>query len=231
VMGVDIAGPEKEMFTPGGMESFKELYAQISQAAKMRKRGLVLRPHVGEGYNDGIADHAKVAEHNLQMLIDTLEAIGYSEARGQQDMVMIRLGHMAHATTAQMRALKRLGVMAEANIGSNDVTGALAEDEHKLLYNLYFDIPTVLGTDAGGVMNTTKAKEYKRAEAILSEFRSGDPAATLDVDGKAVEYKDLTPAQQGRFTLDYIKATEDRYHTNVMSDDTMDTTRRQGGTP
>ena len=163
VIGIDIAGPEARAFTGAGMDRFEELYDLVREAAAARKRPLVLRPHVGEGYDDpktGAHDgsHATIARANLEAIITRLEAMGYNDSKGARDGVVIRFGHAAHATPTQNERLATLGVYVESNIGSNLATRSLLRPEdHPLIYQLYYGVKTVLGTDGQGVMGTSRS--------------------------------------------------------------------------
>src|SRR5262249_44297788 len=48
IIGIDIAGPEAEMFSDFGMTRFKELFHTVEKAAAFSRTPKVLRPHVGE---------------------------------------------------------------------------------------------------------------------------------------------------------------------------------------
>ena len=83
-----------------------------------------------------------------------------------------------------------LGVIAEANIGSNEITKSIASiEDHPLLYNLYYGVKTVLGTDAPGVMNTSKMKEYGKAKKLIAGFCSGDKYLEIDTKASAILHR------------------------------------------
>ena len=68
----------------------------------------------------------------------------------------VRLGHATHSTPEQRQEMRPLGIIVEANVGSNLATGSILRvDEHPILQNIYDEVPTVLATDAQGVMSTT----------------------------------------------------------------------------
>src|SRR5262249_16902143 len=162
--------------------------------ARARGRPLVLRPHVGEGYADREAPtaHVETAQHNIETLLETLEDMGYSTERGADDGVIIRLGHVTHATPEQIERMAKCRVIIEANIGSNVRTGSIKDDsEHPLLYALYYGTPTVLGTDGQGVMGTTLTGEYDRAAQIIADFKSG--LSRIQVGGAELSYTQLPP--------------------------------------
>jgi hypothetical protein len=227
VIGIDFAGPEKQAFTVDGMENFKKLYGVVSAASEKRKRPLVVRPHVGEGYNEGGGQaHAEVARKNLEMLITTLESIGYNPSKAAKDGVIVRFGHATHATAEQIERIAKLGVIVEANIGSNEITNSVAKaDDHPLLYNLYYRVKTVAGTDAQGVMQTDRRREYARARQHIERFRNNEFALEL-ADGKRVHFRDLSRKEQDRFSLDTLEKQEDAYHATVVAGDRNDAARR-----
>jgi hypothetical protein len=139
--------------------------------------------------------------------------------------VEIRLGHVTQATEAQVAQMKELGVIAEVNLGSNMVTGALGRardpagsrlDEHPLLMLLYHDVRTLLSTDAGGVMSTDLSKEYGFAAELLERFRRGETSITVpdpkDRKSKLVlRYADLPPEVQARFRIEHLERTAQEY--------------------
>ncbi len=63
--------------------------------------------------------------------------------RAVTDKVKIRLGHIAHATDAQLRQMAAMGSDEDSNIGSNIVTKSIGlVDEHPLLRQLYYGVRT-----------------------------------------------------------------------------------------
>jgi hypothetical protein len=244
VIGVDVAGPEKYEFGEEGMQNFVAAYEAVKAAAKARGRPLVFRPHVGEGYAEKPLEgkaaepegksHKDVAHHNLDMLLDALEKLGYSADKADVDKgdgVIVRFGHATHADAAQVMRMKRLGVIAEANIGSNVQTGSIAPDmsEHPLLLQLYHEVPTILSTDAQGVMQTGMADEYARARKIIDDFRAPGSRVTIEVDGVRKRFDELTPKEQARFDVAKLEAWAKAYGEDVARGDTKDAARP--GTP
>lgn len=200
VKGMDVAGPEATKFTAAGMTWFTEKYAMLLRVAVAKGEKLVLRPHVGEGYDpQHTGEHVEVARHNLQMLIETLEGLGYN---GSGD-VIVRFGHATHATPDQMKRMAKIGIIVEANVGSNIATASVLDaKQHPLLGNMLHGVRTVLATDAQGVMGTTLSIEYQRAAALIAQFRAGEP---LEIDGKQVLFKDLDEDTQKRFSIEWLK--------------------------
>jgi adenosine deaminase len=227
-IGVDVAGPEAGAFTPEGMKRFAEVYDLVAEAAKLRKRPMVLRPHVGEGYNEGgeTAEHKKVAQHNLATMLKFLQDRGYSPSK---DKVIIRFGHATHAAPDQIRVMHDLGIIVEANIGSNLATESIATiTDHPLLYNLYYGTKTILSTDAQGVMRTTMTKEFALADEIISNFKAGN--ATLDIGEKRLAYNDLPETIDGlpkdqAFSTQRLRDWARDYYKDVQQGDAADTRR------
>jgi hypothetical protein len=225
-VGIDVAGPERHMFTAGGTENLARVYRALRYAHEAVGREFVLRPHVGEGYDDVTAPprvgsdgsemtaHAAseaTARHNIDMVLAALRGIDYAPGHG----VTIRLGHLSHATPAQLAELARFGVIAEVNLGSNLATGSITvAQQHPLLAMLYNNLPVILSTDAGGVMRTSLTAEYETVEReLLAPFRAGQ--LPLEIDGHAVRYDALPPSVQERFTLAHLRATSEAYTRSV----------------
>jgi hypothetical protein len=226
VGGVDICGPEAGRWSSKGMDHLERAYELLEAEAQLSGRQLVLRPHVGEGYSGtsgqrrlGVEDNAaqaQTARHNLDMILGRLEQMGYEPPPAGK--VQIRLGHVTAATAEQAKKMAALGVIAEVNIGSNMVTGALRRgkgaegdrlDEHPLPTLLYYGVKTVLSTDAQGVMATNLPKEYGFADTIIQRFRAGEGRITVPDpdnpgDRKVLAWKDLTPEQQERFDVEWL---------------------------
>lgn len=249
VMGIDVASPEKEPFTARGMKNFDEMYDVLKQAAQERGRPLVLRPHVGEGYpempegshgfhrykvalsEDGdVPKHYSLAAANLEMLITHLENRGYNAEQGAKDGVIVRFGHATHLTQSQVTRIKDLGIFAEANLGSNKVTGALQPtpagdffENHPLLSLLYHEVPTVLNTDAHGVMHTNLRQEYGQADRLIKMFQRNK--MSIQLDDKTVFYRDLSPEQQQRFDPQRLREWARDYEKAVRQADKSDRSR------
>ncbi len=206
-VGLDIAGPERHMFTRAGMQQFAALYRAMGIVHEMVGGVRVLRPHVGEGYEGSEArpemSHADLeatAEHNLDAVLRTLREVGYEPGHG----VEIRFGHATHATDAQLRAMAELGVVAEVNIGSNLTTGSIYNiNEHPVLRMLYHGVSTVFSTDGGGVMDTTMRQEWDGVIAFAARFRGGE--TRLRVGDREVGYGDLDATHQARFEEAHLR--------------------------
>jgi len=232
VGGVDICGPEAGRWNEQGMDFMEQAFKILQSEAELSGRRLVLRPHVGEGYSgteaqrrlgvEGDARQGEVAQQNLGLLLTRLEQMkdaGTYEPP-PAGAVEIRLGHVTQATEEQIRLMADLGVIAEVNIGSNLVTGALGRpgdpggtrlDEHPLLTLLYHDVKTVLSTDAQGVMSTDISKEYGFASDILARFVNGETGITVpdpdDPTGKSrkiLRWGELSEEQQARFEVAHL---------------------------
>lgn len=220
-VGLDIAGPERNMFTAGGMRQLAQLYRVLRLAHTVVGREFVLRPHVGEGYDDITvpgttrdAAHAAseaTATHNIEMVIAALRGIEFQPGHG----VTVRLGHLTHATDAQIAELATLGVIAEVNYGSNHATGSITvADAHPLLVMLFRNMPVILSTDAGGVMRTSLEIEYQRVEAeILRPFRLG---RRIRIDGQEVSFDGITdPVVRARFELQHLRECGEAYERSI----------------
>lgn len=219
-VGMDIASPERNMFTAGGMRTLAQVYRVLRLAHQVVGREFVLRPHVGEGYDDvtmpgatpegAHAASEATATHNVEMVIAALRGIEYQPGHG----VIVRLGHLTHATDAQIAQLAGLGVIAEVNLGSNIATGSIRSPEaHPLLAMLYSDMPVILSTDAGGVMRTSLEAEYLAVDStILAPFRAGRRERIGD---REVSYVDLAPSVQERFTLAHLRARAEEYTRSI----------------
>ena len=217
IAGLDICGPEAGRWSPDTIGQVDLALQALSLEAKRAKRPMVLRPHVGEGYGTEAeirrggggpdSEAAKIARNNLTVLLDQLENGGYYTPPPTGD-VIVRLGHVTHATPEHIEQMKRLGVIAEVNVGSNLATGALPADsnndgrrldEHPLVSLMLAGIPTVLSTDAQGVMSTSMSREYGFAADILADFRAGKTTAMLN--GEPVTFSKLSKDQQAALTL------------------------------
>jgi hypothetical protein len=219
VMGIDIAGPESLPFTAEGMKRFEEVYRAVEAAADARGRPLVLRPHVGEGYDPiGTGDHAAIAARNLELLVATLEDLHYKPG----GKVVVRFGHATHATPTVLDRIAALGVIVEANVGSNLATGSIARaEDHPLLYNAFADVKTVLATDGEGVMGTDLQAERRRAEMQFADFKAGKFA--LEIDGKAIRYADIKDdATRKRFDVAWLDEQMKTYRDSVVAGDAED---------
>ena len=238
--GFDVAGREAAAFTPQGMQTFENAYVVLTRAAGEEGQPYVLRPHVGEGYartsdarREGVSrdgDEARIAQQNIQSIIDRVQDMrtrGVYVPPGEGGRVIIRLGHVTHATEAQARAMHDLGLIAEVNIGSNIATGALPRpragatrlSEHPLLLLLYHGVDVLQSTDAQGVMSTNMVREFALAESIISDFKSG--RRNLEVDGRTLRWAALSPEERAsldqRLSLDRIREASLRYRDAISA--------------
>jgi hypothetical protein len=150
----------------------------------------------------------------------------YGREKMASDGVRIRLGHVTHATDAQLRRMVALGLDVDSNIGSNTVTKSIASAaEHPLLRQLYFGVRTMLGTDGPGVMATSRVGEYEKAKKMIDQFRNG--SEPLAIDDKLIKFTDLSPDIQARFSIEYVQQMEDAYHAEVMAGDAKDPLRKK----
>lgn len=175
LIGVDFAGAEAKFDMDKGKKYFKEVYIALAELGKKNKRSYILRPHVGEGYKHRQREsgtHKEEAHSNVGVVIRALE-----ELKGEEKLsksVVVRAGHATHATIEQLNKLKSLGVIIEANLGSNISTESIDEKERAqvILKFLYSGAQVILNTDAGGMVGTTIQEEYDAAEKIITNFRA-----------------------------------------------------------
>jgi len=127
--------------------------------------------------------------------------------------------------------MKKLGITAEVNLGSNAVSGSLQDDpirpagrdgggrlksfdDHSFLVLAAEGVATILSTDAQSVMSTTLSNEYAMAEQVLRGFRGvpekgikgqGAIPVTKEVfEAALIEHPSLTrPAIDSPFQLGY----------------------------
>lgn len=112
----------------------------------------------------------------------------------------VRFGHATHATPEQAERMAKLGIIVEANLGSNAVSGSLQDnptkpqgrsgsghlnsmDDHSLLALASAGVEIHLSTDGQSVMRTGLRNEHRRAQEIIDDFR-GDPARGQPARGK-----------------------------------------------
>ena len=80
--------------------------------------------------------------------------------------------------------------------------------EHPLLRMLYLGVDLSINTDAGGVMATTLQDEYRQAESMIEAFKAGSP---IEIDGKAVYYKDMSTIRKNRFDIQRLEESSRQY--------------------
>jgi hypothetical protein len=215
-VGFDVCGPEKADWTGAGAQRISAMLEILQAASKAMGRNFVLRPHVGEGYVESVLNApnqqaakgqaAETARNNLDVMLTALEQAGYTPGQG----VIVRLGHVTHATSSQIMRMKNLGVTAEANIMSNKATEAVtAIHDHPLLELIYRDVPTLLSTDAGGVMNTSMQMDTNAAGKIIEAYKLGQ--TQMLVDGRVVTYESLPSNIQRRYSVEYLNKAAKQY--------------------
>ena len=221
-VGFDVCGPEKADWTGAGAQRIKAMLEILQMASKAMGRNFVLRPHVGEGYVESVLNApnqaaakgqaAETARNNLDVMLTALEQAGYTPGKG----VIVRLGHVTHATSSQIMRMKNLGVMAEANIMSNKATEAVTEiHDHPLLELIYRDVPTLLSTDAGGVMSTSMQMDTNAAVKIIEAYKMGQ--THMMVEGKVVTYESLPSHIQRRYSVEYLNKAARQYLKDIES--------------
>ena len=210
-VGIDYLGAEP-MFQEGGKQAFIE--SSLDMSSKLKQGQIaVIRVHVGEGYFSEGKDRAaevKLAKDNIQGFIDSVKVIQAKvKESGVDGEIQIRAGHVTHATDAQLVELRQLGVHVEVNLGSNKKTRAVTDfAEHPLLRMLYLGVDLSINTDAGGVMATTLQDEYRQAESMIEAFKAGSP---IEIDGKAVYYKDMSTIRKNRFDIQRLEESSRQY--------------------
>ena len=155
--------------------------------------------------------HQKQSRINISYLLRAIEQLK-KQTKDLDDYIVIRLGHMTHATKEQAELAKKLNITADVNLSSNIATQALTVDPaiikefledkgitadkvrdlykaletngapigkifdgHGLKWLLFYDVPTVLGTDGSGVEHTTGlAHEYGIAEKLIEYWNAND---------------------------------------------------------
>lgn len=153
LVGIDTAGPEMTCFSPAGIAYYQHLVDAVYRAAKARRAlgwqgRLLVHTHVGEGFTtyyartppalpwtfaavfarvpvlDGnVVTDADAPRDNVGMLIDAIAAVRRSHP-DLDDYIVVRFGHVTHATLAQAEAMARLHIEADINLDSNLATGA-----------------------------------------------------------------------------------------------------------
>ena len=228
VAGLDVAGAEYFAFNEHGQQRFQQMFGSLFSLAKARNEPVVFRPHVGEGGIDvvngnhfstdrnrqvdsnGEFTHVVRARENIGQLLDALDGIAKNFGGKLPPEVVVRFGHATHATPEQIARMKKLGVMVEVNLTSNQVTGSLGGDgpaaggqdaqqrkrdssksdsrtgqahleEHALGSLIFHDIDVVLSTDGHDVMDTHLAKEYSKAKNVVEDIREGLLAVKITV--------------------------------------------------
>jgi hypothetical protein len=151
--GLDTAAPEMTCFTSAGMAYYKKLVDAVYRATKTRREmgwtgKLLVHTHVGEGFGvyyaknppekpwsfesvfarvpaiDGnVVTNEQAPQDNISMLLDAVAQVRQSHPDLDR-YVVIRFGHLTHATLAQARRLAKLHVEADVNLDSNIATGA-----------------------------------------------------------------------------------------------------------
>lgn len=243
VVGVDFAGAEAT-FTPEGMNFFQRVYALLAKRAEEKGNVFVVRPHVGEGFpdrdpkSDEVSEgskHKEAANNNIELLLQRLKAIQTSS--GLSRHIVVRFGHATHANLDQLNRARALGVIVEANLGSNTQTHSVSSEEERdqvLLRFLYAGVQTILNTDGGGVMATTLDDEYRTALTIIDSFKNhvmplhatpetrlwfSEVPKMVDVEAdkeSGITHQVLPEEERGRFSLDALKKAAKDYKEQVV---------------
>lgn len=224
VVGMDVAGIEHYRFDQVGKQRFQALFRALYDVALAKGTTVVMRPHVGEGGIDTVPGesfsrdsrrqvtpdrseltHYRRARENLDLLLQALEAVAVQYGGRIPPEISVRFGHAAHATSEQAARMKKLGVVAEVNLGSNYATGSVSKnkgelaageeipsgqdrsvlgslDDHSLGALIFNDVDIVLSTDGHEVMSTSLAQEYRLASAYISRIQADKLPVRITVD-------------------------------------------------
>jgi hypothetical protein len=155
VVGVDILSPEKNIITPDGKNNFKRLIRAIYGFAQKTNRRMLVRSHCGEGMPlekeekektpnldavppvtltdpaTGKPLHYRLARFNVQGLLEAVEEFRTNLATDQErarfdDYVIIRFGHVSHASQKQAQRMATDHVWADVCLTSNITTRAIS---------------------------------------------------------------------------------------------------------
>lgn len=156
VVGVDLASPERACYTKKGAENLKSILTTTFEVAKSGTKRLVVHIHVGEGfpafsegktrcnapplkelpafpikYKAGVPVHYVVGSRNVEVLLDAVSEFRASLGEAVSsfdDHVVVRFGHVTHATQVQANRMRENNIWADINLTSNLATGALSLD-------------------------------------------------------------------------------------------------------
>jgi hypothetical protein len=144
VVGIDVAGPEVDEFSPAALAALvaeaadrakaikvESTVLNLKQADRARRGPTVLRIHAGEAYAvdkqdiNGKEKRKQVGRTNcsriLQALSENEEAKELMSAQPEQ--LQVRIGHATFMDTRELRKAAELGVVLEFNPHSNAATG------------------------------------------------------------------------------------------------------------
>lgn len=153
LVGIDTAAPEMTCFSTAGMAYYRQLVNAVYRAAKKRRAlgwhgKLLVHTHVGEGFTvyyarqpppqpwtfdsvfarlpvlDGnVVTNAEAPRDNITMLLDAVARVRQSHPDLDR-YVVIRFGHVTHASRAQAQQMSAEHIEADVNLDSNLATGA-----------------------------------------------------------------------------------------------------------
>lgn len=218
VIGMDVAGLELFLFDHVGQQRFQLVFRSLRAVALARGAPVVMRPHVGEGAIDttpgdkfhrdanrqvrtsGELTHYARARENIDSLLSSLEAVALQHGGVLPPEVIVRFGHVTHATSEQAARMSRLGVIAEVNLGSNQATGAVAKSKPQA--------GTIDRRVAHGEKGTTYAQDRSSLPPLddhsLGELIFNDVEVALSTDGH--EVMNTTMADEYRRAQDIVLA-------------------------
>jgi hypothetical protein len=143
-VGIDVAGPEVDEFTPEALAALvaeavsraravnEERAAYDPQQAQAARGGpTVLRIHAGEAYavdeqdEESKVQRKKVGRTNCSLILNALDqSAGAKELMSAQpEQLQMRMGHATFMDTQALRKVAELGVILEFNPHSNAATG------------------------------------------------------------------------------------------------------------
>jgi hypothetical protein len=232
VAGVDVLSPEKNSFTSQGVENFKQLVKAVFTQAIAENRRMVVHVHVGEGFplaaeehgitsasleapppaivtdRDGMPLHYKYAEGNVQKLIQAVDELRKDPSIPRlaelDNFVVIRFGHVSHATREDAKRMFALHIWADVNLTSNIATGTLYLDrpdlskpntlkyfrDHALISMMAEGVSVVFGTDGPGVEHVRMSQELVIAQDIFANVGAVVDKRGAAMAGKSRQYVD-----------------------------------------
>jgi hypothetical protein len=233
VSGVDILTPERNSFTDKGKANLKQLITIVFKKAIALQKRMLVHVHCGEGFPIAEDDHGtgvdslekpvpavvmaadgktplhyQNASQNIEKVLEAVAELRKDSTIPRinelDNYVVIRLGHVAHATRAQAKRMFELNLWADINLTSNIATGALYLDrpdltkpnvlmyfkDHALVSLMAEGVSVVFGTDGPGVEHSAMALEPAIALDIFAQLGSVKDKRDQPMAGKSKQYVD-----------------------------------------
>ena len=138
--------------------------------------------------------HYRLARFNVQGLLEAVEEFRTELGTDQEqarfdDYVIIRFGHVSHASQKQAARMAADHVWADVCLTSNVSTRAISHlHDHSLAALAAEKTHIVLGTDGSGVEHSHMSEEPRRALEVLKATAKGTnrDAPRVDRDGKSL---------------------------------------------